>query len=64
MIRRIIIISFYNALIELVTAVQSIGTCIWWMLNGCTVEYTVSDEDGNIIHFFPQLNYDGDDDDF
>jgi hypothetical protein len=49
-------ISFFNALVELYVAIRSIMTAIWWMVNFCTVEYTVEDEDGTIIHHFPQLN--------
>lgn len=56
-------ISFFNALLETYVAIRSIGTCVWWMMNFCTMEYTVEDEDGNIIHHFPQLN-NGDDDGF
>ncbi len=65
--RRLIIIlgiSFYNAFIELWTALQSIGMYFWWISNMCAIELEISDEEGNIIHHFPQLNHDGDDDDF
>ena len=56
-------ISFYNALIEGVTAFRSMWMCMVWMANLCTYEVEISDEEGNIIHHFPQL-VNGDDDDF
>ena len=49
-------ISFYNALVELFVAIKSIMLAIYWMSTGCTMEFTVEDEDGNIIHHFPQIN--------
>jgi hypothetical protein len=58
-----IAISLFNALVETYVAIRSIMTCIWWMMNFCTVEYTVEDDDGTIIHRFPQLN-NGDNDGF
>lgn len=51
-----IIISLFNALLESYVAIRSIMTCVWWLMNFCTMEYTVEDEDGTIIHYFPQLN--------
>jgi hypothetical protein len=56
-----IAISLFNALVETYVAIRSIMTCIWWVLNFCTVEYTVEDDDGTIIHRFPQLNNGGND---
>ena len=54
-------ISFYNALIEGFTALKSMWMCLVWMANLCTYEVEIEDEDGNIIHHFPQLNFGGDD---
>jgi len=56
-------ISFVNALVELYVAIRSIMTGIWWLMGCCSMEYTVEDEDGTIIHHFPQLT-DFDDNDF
>lgn len=56
-------VSFYNALIEAYTAVKSMGMFLMWLVNFCTYEVEIADENGDIIHYFPQLNFDGDDDD-
>lgn len=58
-----LVISFYNALIEGYTAVKSMGMFVLWVLNFCTYEVEIEDEEGTIIHHFPQLNFSGDDDD-
>jgi len=50
-------ISFYNALIEGWTALKSMWMCLVWMANLCTYEVEIEDEEGNIIHHFPQLNH-------
>ena len=50
-------ISFFNALVETYVAIRSIMTCIWWLMGLCTMEYTVEDDDGTIIHHFPQINH-------
>lgn len=55
-------ISFYNALIEAYTALKSMGLFLMWLLDFCTYEVEVADEDGNIIHHFPQINHEDDDD--
>lgn len=53
-----ILISLHNAiLVELYTAVRAILTAVYWMGSGFTVEFVIEDEDGNIIHHFPQLNF-------
>lgn len=57
----IICISFYNALIEGWTALKSMWMCLVWMANLCTYEVEIEDEEGTIIHHFPQLNFSGDD---
>ena len=59
-----ICISFYNALIEGFTALKSMWMFVWWLLNFCTYEVEIEDEDGTIIHHFPQLNFNDKDDDF
>ena len=56
-----VVISFYNALIEGYTALKSMGLCLLWLANFCTYEVEVADEDGTIIHHFPQLNDSEDD---
>lgn len=50
-------VSLINALVELYTAFRSILMCIQWMVEGCVNEYTVEDENGEIIHHFPQINF-------
>jgi len=50
-------ISFFNSMIELYTAIRSMLTWCYWMATGCTEEFTVEDEDGEIIHHFPQINF-------
>jgi len=57
----IICISFYNAFIEGITAFRSMWMCLLWLANFCTYEVEIADEEGNIIHYFPQLNFSGDD---
>ncbi len=49
--------SVINALVELYTLIRSMLLCIYWMGEGCTKEYIVEDENGEIIHCFPQLNF-------
>lgn len=56
--------SFLNALVEGYTAVRSMGMFIKWLLYFCTYEVEIRDEYGEMIHYFPQLNFDGDDNDF
>lgn len=51
----LVFISLYNAFVELVVAIRSIVTAIHWMITGFTSEWVIEDEDGNIIHWFPQI---------
>lgn len=53
----IILVSFLNALVELYVAIRSIMTAMWWTISGFTEEITVEDENGDIIHHFPQINF-------
>ena len=53
-----ILMSLYNALVvELYTAIRSMLTWGYWMATGCTTEHIVEDQDGEIIHHFPQINF-------
>ena len=57
-----VFISLHNAVVELYTALRSMLIWSYWVATGCTTEYIIETEDGEVIHHFPQLNY-GDDDD-
>lgn len=53
----IIYVSFRNAITELCTAIESILIAVYWTITGFTSEFEIEDEDGNIIHRFPQINF-------